>query len=48
MKKELPAVSSDKGLGTDISALFGECGIEHEIPEWRGYAIKSIFDSDDL
>jgi antitoxin FitA len=28
------------GLGTEIASLFADVGLEEEIPELRGYAIK--------
>jgi plasmid stability protein len=33
---------SGRGLGTEISALFSRVGIESDIPELRGYAIKPV------
>jgi plasmid stability protein len=32
--------SSSGGLGTDIAALFRQTGLDAEIPELRGFAIK--------
>jgi antitoxin FitA len=34
--QEVPA----GGLGTEISALFAKAGLDFDIPELRGYAIK--------
>ncbi len=30
------------GLGTEISALFAKAGLDSEIPELRGHAIKPV------
>ena len=29
-----------RGLGTEISSLFGKAGLDADIPELRGYGIK--------
>lgn len=31
-----------RGLGTEISALFREAGLDEEIPELRGYPVKPL------
>ncbi|MFI5108319.1 MAG: hypothetical protein ACHP78_05685 [Terriglobales bacterium] len=37
-EEEVPA----GGLGTEISALFAKAGLDSEIPELRGHAIKPV------
>jgi plasmid stability protein len=32
------------GLGSEISSLFAECGLEAEIPEIRGHRVKTPFE----
>jgi plasmid stability protein len=32
------------GLGTEISSLFADCGLEAEIPEIRGHRLKTPFE----
>lgn len=37
---------AEVGFGTQVAALFAECGLDSPIPELRGYTIKPMkFDS---
>ena len=36
LREEEPA----RGLGTEIAALFRDCGLQEEIPELRGHAAR--------
>lgn len=36
----------ERGLGSEIASLFAGKGIDFEIPELRGYAIKSPFEDE--
>ena len=45
VRKDVPA----GGLGTEISKLFANIGLESEIPEIRGFEIQpAVFDHDPL